>query len=150
LDRILRNGIKAQDVRCGSLRGVYCLPVSRSHYKTHQWLRELKRGGMKTILAVQFHVPSDQEVFIGQYNGDFMKVAASEALGIFEAHETGLGLEAVIPRPVARSEIRRAYTPNQVLGWRFYPTAKGKKPFCGCKFCNHGEINAYRVITETE
>ncbi|MDR3157434.1 MAG: hypothetical protein LBU11_00150 [Zoogloeaceae bacterium] len=105
---------------------------------------------MKTILAVQFHVPSDQEVFIGQYNGDFMKVAASEALGIFEAHETGLGLEAVIPRPVARSEIRRAYTPNQVLGWRFYPTAKGKKPFCGCKFCNHGEINAYRVITETE
>lgn len=148
LSLILRNGIKAQDVRRESLRGLYCLPVSRSHYKTHQWLRELKRRGIKTIQAVQFYVPPTEGVFIGQYNGEFIKVAASEALGIFEAHETGLGLEVVVPRAITKSEIKRAYTPSQVLGWRFQPAAKGKRPFCGCKFCNRGEINAYRFITE--
>jgi hypothetical protein len=42
--RIVRNGIRTG-------RGVYCLPVLPSYYVSHQWLRELKRRGQRTILA---------------------------------------------------------------------------------------------------
>jgi hypothetical protein len=135
-------------VRSDSIRGFYCTPVTRSIIKTHQWLRELKRTGAKTIQAVQFYLPSKEQVFLGRYNQEFITVAASEALAIFENHASALGLEVVAPRAIAPSAIKRTYTPSQVLGWRYYPEAKGRKPFCGCKYCNRGEINAYKFITE--
>jgi hypothetical protein len=145
---IRKNGIKAGEVRNGSLKGFYCTPVTKSVYKTHQWLRELKRRGIKTIDAVQFYLPPSENVFVGLYNEDYISVSASEAANIFETHETGLGLEVVVPRTVTATEIHSIYSPSQVTGWRFHPDAKGQKPFCGCKFCNRGEINAYRFVTE--
>jgi hypothetical protein len=145
---IRRNGIKANTVRGGEIRGFYCTPVSRSVFRTHQWLRELKRRGTKTIEAVQFYLPSAQPVFVGRYDAEYICVPASEAAGIFDAHQSGLGLEVVVPRAIPPSSIRRVYAPSQVLGWRFHPGAKGSKPFYGCKFCNRGEINAYRFVTE--
>ena len=76
------------------------------------------------------------------------RVTAAEAAKIFHEHKDGLGLEVIVPHAVPPSSITRIYSPSQVLGWRIHPEAKGKKPFCGCKYCNRGEINAYRVITE--
>ena len=43
--RILRSGITGE-------RGVFCLPVLPSYVIAHQWLRELKRGGQRTIMGV--------------------------------------------------------------------------------------------------
>jgi len=73
---------------------------------------------------------------------------AAEAAKIFHEHRDGLGLEVIVPKSLPKSSITRVYLPSQVLGWRIQPEAKGKKPFCGCRYCNRGEINAYRVITE--
>lgn len=87
-------------------------------------------------------------VWIGRFQQDHIQVTAAEAAKIFDEHKDALGLEVIVPHRVPKSAIRRIYVPSQVLGWRFYPEAKGKKPFCGCKYCNRGQINAYRVITE--
>jgi hypothetical protein len=53
-----------------------------------------------------------------------------------------------VPRNVPPSAITRTYVPSQVIGWRYFPGSNNKKPFCGCRYCNRGKINAYRVITE--
>lgn len=145
---VQRNGLKPLAVRSSELVGVYCTPVSRSGSRTHQWLRELKRRGIKTIVAVQFYLPSRERVLVGRYNQEHITVSASEALRVFEEHQSGLGLEVVVLRSITPKEIRRIYLPNPVSGWRFHPDAKGRKPFCGCRYCNRCEINAYRVITE--
>lgn len=145
---ILRTGIASADTPIAGVRGCYCTPVCRDHYRTHQWLRELKRRGMKSMHAVQFRLKPDHRVWIGRYNGDHVPVTAAEAAHIFAQHVDGLGLEVVVPERIPRSAIVRTYVPPQVVGWRFYPEAKGKRPFCGCRYCNRGEINAYRVIKE--
>src|SRR5215203_781027 len=148
LKRISRLGIRPSKVRLAEVKGIYCVPVSPSYFKSHQWLRELKRRGIKSIHAVQFKIKNDKEVYVGKYNEEPVKVRASEAVEIFEKHNDGLGLEIIITSKISSKDITRFYYPSQVLGWRYYPEAKGRKPFCGCKYCNRGEINAYRVITE--
>jgi hypothetical protein len=148
ISRIERNGIATSRARIEGGRGVYCTPVCRDFFRTHQWLRELKRTGVKSIHAVQFFIPAAELVWVGRYNADHIKVKASEAVRIFEEHNDGLGLEILIPQRVSSSSIRRIYVPEQIIGWRYYPEAKGKPPFCGCRFCNRGSINASRVVTE--
>ncbi len=142
---VRRRGLKPHSLRAELAKGVHCTPVSGSLYRTHQWLRELKRRGMRTISAVQFYVPPREIVLVGRFNEQLVAVTASEAAQIFQVHESGLGLEVVVTRAVKPKQIHRIYTPNQVLGWRYYPEAKGNKPFCGCRYCTRGEINAYRV-----
>jgi hypothetical protein len=147
---ISRVGILALKTRLDAVKGFYCTPVCRDIYRTHQWLRELKRRGFNSMHAVQFRLPPKTTVWIGRYNQEHIQVTASEAARIFDQHEDGLGLEIIVPHSLPRSAITRAYFPSQVFGWRYQPEAKGKKPFCGCKYCNRGEINAYRVITERD
>jgi hypothetical protein len=144
--RISRLGILGRQTRIAGVRGVYCVPVSCSYFKSHQWLRELKRRSLKSIHAVQFRIKDDTEVFVGRYNGKHLAVKAARAVKIFESHHDGLGLEVIVPSDVLPKQITRIYYLSQVTGWRFYPEAKGRKP-CGCVYCNRGEINAYRVIT---
>jgi hypothetical protein len=148
--RITKSGILAAKTKLDGKRGVYCTPVSMDFYRTHQWLRELKRSGIKTIHAVQFDLKPETLVWVGRYNGDHIEVTAAVAATIFDQHKDGLGLEVIVAHSVPKSAITRIYAPSQVLGWRIHPEAKGKKPFCGCKYCNRGGINAYRVITEKD
>jgi hypothetical protein len=146
--RIAKVGILASDTGIDGVRGFYCTPVTLDFYRTHQWLRELKRSGSKTFEAVQFKLSPNTLVWVGRYNLDHIKVTASEAARIFHEHVDGLGLEVIVPKSLPSTSITRVYTPTKALGWRFEPDSKGKKPFCGCRYCNRGEINAYRVITE--
>ena len=39
------------------------------------------------------------------------------------------GWEVIIPRRIAAKEIQRVRSLPQVIGWRFFPGAKGKRPF---------------------
>ena len=48
---------QAKRIRRAGIRGcpgVYCLPVGPDYYVSHQWLRELKRRGQRTIVGVYF------------------------------------------------------------------------------------------------
>ena len=144
---IQRNGIKKTKCRSG-ITGVHAMPIVPNFTTTHQWARELKRWTVRTLICVQFKISDDDIVLIGKYNGDKVEMTAAEAVGAVLDHTDPMGLEVLIPRRIAPKEITRTYLAPRITGWRYYPSAKGKPPFCGCKWCNRGEIRAQRLIRE--
>ncbi len=146
---IMKNGISAAKRRAG-IRGVYAVPVVPNFTITHQWARELKRRGVRTLICVQFKIPNDEPVWVGKYNSEKLEMAASEAAGACLAHTGPTGFEVVVPRKIIPKEIARVYLAPRMTGWRYYPEAKGRKPFCHCKLCNRGEIRAQRLIRDDD
>jgi hypothetical protein len=144
---ILRNGIKSTKRLSGG-RGVWAMPVVPNFATTHQWARELKRWTIGTLVCIQFTVPDEEPVLVGKYNGVKLEMTAAEAVGAILDHTDPMGLEVVIPRKIIPKEITRTYLAPRITGWRYSPTAKGKAPFCHCKWCNRGEIRAQRLIRE--
>jgi hypothetical protein len=144
---ILRGGIRAPKGRSG-VRGIYAMPVIPNFATTHQWARELKRGGTRTLICIQFKVPNAEPVLVGKFNEDKIKMTAAEALGTVLKHTDPMGLEIIFPRKITADEITRTNLAPRIVGWRFSPAAKGKPPFCRCRWCNRGEIRASRIIRE--
>jgi hypothetical protein len=144
---ILRNGIRSVKRPSGT-SGVYAMPVLPDFSTTHQWARELKRRPIRAHICVQFRISDEDRVFVGRYNGEKLEMTAAEAVSTVRAHADPMGLEILIPRKIDPGEITGTYPAPRVTGWRYYPEAKGKTPFCHCKFCNRGEIRAQRLIQE--
>lgn len=139
-----KNGIKA------GKRGVFCSPVTKNFSVTHQWSRELRRKGVKSFICIQFRVLDDEMVSVGMYNGEKIAMTAAEAVAAVAGHTAPQGLEVIFSRKIFPSEIKRIYPAPRITGWRYYPAAKGKKPFCHCRYCNRGEIRAQRLIREDD
>ena len=72
-------------------------------------------------------------------------MTASEAVAVFMTAENREGWEVVIPRRIEAKEIHRTKVLPQVLGWRYFPAAKGKPPFCPCEYCTRGDFAARRL-----
>jgi len=142
--RIEKMGIKPSAHWRTKVKYVFAVPVLKDFMVSHQWLRELKRRGMRTLVAVQFRLPDEEPVRVGAYNEEPIETTAVGAVRVFRAHTSPLGLEVTIPRKIVPGEIMRVYEPTQLVGWRFYPGAKGKKP-CSCPYCSRGDINARRL-----
>jgi hypothetical protein len=144
--QIRRNGI-ARPRRPGSAYpgGIFAVPVTRNFYVSHQWLRELKRRGQGPIVEVYFRIPDNEAVWVGHYNQPHREMTAAAAAATFSAPESRAGWEVVIPRRIAAREIHRIRVLPQGVGWRFSPDAKGKRPFCTCKFCTLGQYGAARL-----
>ena len=102
---IVRNGIRTSKGFSGP-RGVYAVPVVPDFSTTHQWARELRRWGARTLICVQFRVSSDELVLVGRYNGEKSEMTASEAAAVFLEHADPVGLEAIIPRRILPRENR--------------------------------------------
>lgn len=146
---IRRAGIKPRRIGAGAHEGyeriVFAMPVTTNFYISHQWLRELKRRGDRTIVGVYFRLPKDEKVMVGHYNESHAEMTANEAAGLIFNLEDAEGFEVVIPRKIEADEIHDIRALPQVLGWRYYPAAKGHKP-CGCPVCiGRGEINSRRI-----
>jgi hypothetical protein len=143
---IRRNGIRRlRRASADFPGGVFAVPVTRNFYVSHQWLRELKRRNQGPIACVYFRIPDDERVWIGHYNQAHRWMSAAEAVAEFMAAEDANGWEVVIPRRIEASEIHKTRRVPQVIGWRFSPSAKGKPPFCTCKFCTRGDYGARRL-----
>ena len=144
--RIRRNGIRRlRPAKESFPGGVFAVPVTRNFYVSHQWLRELKRRNQRPIAGIYFRISDDEQVWIGHYNQGHRWMSAAEAVAEFMAAEDAKGWEVVIPRRIEAGEIHRTRQLPQVIGWRFFPNAKGKPPFCACKFCTRGEFGASRL-----
>ena len=141
---IEKNGIK------GGRRGVFSAPVVQDFSVTHQWARELKRTGVKSLICVQFRVPDNEVVSVGRYNGEKIFMTAVESVATVKNHTDPMGLEVIFGRKLMPKEITRIDAAPRIVGWRYYPGAKGKKPFCSCRYCNRGEIRAQRLIREDD
>jgi hypothetical protein len=146
VERIRRNGIsrlrKSSRDRPG---GIFAVPVTRSFYVSHQWVRELKRRGQGAISGVYFRLPDNEPVWVGHYGQAHRLMTAAQAVAEFQVAEDRQGWEVIIPRRVSRKEIHRVRSLPQLVGWRFSPGSKGKPPPCTCKYCIRGEYGARRL-----
>ena len=125
--------------------GIFAVPVTRYFYVSHQWLRELRRRGRRPIVGVYFRIPDSEAVWVGHYNqapGDDRCRRRGDVLSLGESG--GLGVHHPAGR-IAAKEIHRIRSLPQVVGWRDFPAAKGKPPFCTCKYCTRGEYGAARL-----
>ncbi|MFE9580027.1 HEAT repeat domain-containing protein [Nocardia sp. NPDC006044] len=136
--RIRRAGIAASGYR----RGVFCMPVLPSYVLSHQWLRELRRGGQRLIVAVHFRVPDHELVRVGHYSAGGTEMTAAEAVSVILHADDPRGYQIVIPRSIAPAELHRVRQVRQVTGWRYRPDAHGRRP-CACPAClGRGEYKA--------
>ena len=131
---IRRAGIKPRDWAEGQHRVVFAMPVLPDFYISHQWLRELKGGGARTIAGVYFRLDDKEPVLVGHYNSNHQEMSSAEATSLIMNAEKPEGFEILIPRKILPSEIHKTRALPQVLGWRYYPGAHGTAP-CGCPFC---------------
>ena len=93
---ILRSGItrlRKDDWRPGG----NVMPLTRNFYVSHQWLRELKRGRQRTICAVYFRIPDDEQLWVGHYNQNHHPVSAAEAATLIGRSENREGQRSHYP-----------------------------------------------------
>jgi hypothetical protein len=148
LARIRRNGIRRLRRPRGEFPGgVFAVPVTRSFYVSHQWLRELKRRNAGPIAGVYFRIPDEEPVWVGHYGQANRWMTAAEAVAEFLSNESREGWEVVIPRRIEAPEIHRTCSLPQVVGWRYKPGSHGTKP-CACNFCQFGRYGARRIQEE--
>lgn len=142
--RYRRSGIRTSR---GYVRpsGVFAMPVLPDYFASHQWLRELKRRGVRTFVGVYFRVPDAEPVLVGHYRHAHAEMTAAEAARLILDAADPRGYEVLVPRRVEAAEVQAVRAVNRVVGWRYYPEAKGRKPFCSCRSCNRGEIRAKRL-----
>ena len=127
-DSIRRSGIKTRRVRNvvrdGYDRIVFAMPVTNDFYVSHQWLRELKRSGQRTIVGVYFRIPDDQLVLVGHYNQAHTKMTACEAVGVVFNAEQPEGFEVIIPRKINAKEIHKINNLHRYSGGDTIPALK--------------------------
>jgi hypothetical protein len=128
---ILRSGIRLSR---GRQPVVYFMPVLQSHFISHQWVRELRRGGAKVLVGVYFRLSSSEPVWAGRYNQPHEPMALGEAIDALRALEDPLGFEIFMDRPVPASAIQKVRAVPPTVGWRYMPHAHGK-PLCVCPAC---------------
>jgi hypothetical protein len=142
---ILRNGIKIGKFR----RGIFCMPVMQNFYLSHQWLRELKRRGVKSYVGVYFKADSKVKVFAGKYNTEHKYLELGQAIKEIQSIEDPLGYELIIERKIEAKEIVKIKNLPQNIGWRYKPRSNGLKP-CSCDYCIRGTMKASRIRKKYE
>lgn len=123
--------------------GVFAMPVVDDFMLTYQWVRELARRGYRSSVGVHFRVSDGEPVWAGRYN-EAKQLCTAAAAAAALRNGCLQGYEVILPRAVRPAEIT-AMRPLPAVGWRFTPEAKGRPPFCPCKFCTRGDIKARRL-----
>ena len=137
LARIRRTGISATSRHGWGCRGVYAMPILPSFVTSHQWLRELRRRGSGTMVAVDFVIDDTEAVLVGHFTAPHTTMPVAAAAALIRAAESPFGYEIVVPRRIAPAEIAKVRAVPQLVGWRVSPRAKGQQP-CGCPVCATG------------
>jgi hypothetical protein len=123
--------------------GIFALPVVEDFMLTHQWVRELARGGHRSAIGVYFRVPDNEPVQAGLFGEKWADTTAAATATRLRA-ERLLGYEVIISRSIKPEEIH-AIRPVPPIGWRFFPGAKGAEPRCLCRYCVRGDIKSQRL-----
>ena len=146
-DKIVANGIKIGK----GTRGVYCIPVTPDFYVSHQWLRELRRRGVKIFVGVYFKLNTKELVWFGKYNRGHAQMELGKALAEFRKAEDKLGFEFLVERKIEPKEIQKVKHLPQIVGWRYYPDSHNRETLCTCPMCiTPGEINSRKKRKKIE
>jgi hypothetical protein len=146
---ILRSGIKLVRRYRFRPRGIFAMPVTPNFFITHQWLRELKRCGQRTLVGIYFRLPDDERVSVGHYNGRHRQMTAAQAVAFVARAKQAQGMEVIVLRRVDQREILRVRSLPQILGWRYWPGAHGKRPF-PCQCCQMGQYGGRRLLERAQ
>jgi hypothetical protein len=88
---IRRSGIKVYPWAFEKPHGVFCMPILPNFMLTHQWLRELKGRGQRTIVAIDFRLRSEQMICFGHYGRSHAEISLGRVIGIFMRTSDALG-----------------------------------------------------------
>ena len=143
--KILKSGIKIPK----NSYGIYFMPVLQDFYITHQWLRELKRGGAKSIIGVYFKLDSPELVYAGKFSEEHKHISLGEAIKEIMSLKDPLGYELIIDRKIEAIEITKIKQLPQTVGWRYLPGSNGTTP-CTCEYCMRGRIKGNRMKKSVE
>ncbi len=130
-------------------RGIYCMPVLQNFYVSHQWLRELKSSGAKTLVGIYFRVDSSQLVYAGRYGKNHKRISLGDAIKEIMTIDDPLGYELIIDRKIDPGEIKKIRHLPQTIGWRYMPDSHNRKP-CTCEYCTRGIIKGKRIRNKGE
>ncbi|MFO0830296.1 MAG: hypothetical protein U0637_00500 [Phycisphaerales bacterium] len=154
---IKRTGIKGQaasftviGTRMSVACAVFAMPVLPNYFASHQWLRELKRRGMRTIAAAYFRQRADTLVWVGRYNKEHRRVPLGHAAGLIMKEADPRGWQIIIPGSIPPKSIHAVRPVPQVVGWRYFPESHKDGPWkCLCDGCLgnlKGEIKSRKLI----
>jgi hypothetical protein len=104
----------------------------------------MKRRGVRSLIGVYFRIPDREAVLVGHYGQSHVPMSAARAARVVMEAADPRGYEVVVPRAILADEIHAVRPISRVVGWRYYPNAKGRKP-CGCPACCKGEIKGKRL-----
>ncbi len=144
--RIVHTGIKL-----GKYNGIiYFMPHTKDFLISHQWVRKLKRSGIKNFIAVDFKLKGEEKVWFGKYTESHDQMSLSDTISHFLDEEDKLGYEFFIERKINPNEILRTGNIPKPMFWRYEPKAHGKKP-CQCPMCIlRGGFKTNRIKEKTE
>ena len=132
--RIRRSGLR-------STRDLFCVPMTADPLSAFQWARELRARGYRTSIAIIFVVPDERLVSVGRFGQPGTEMTAAQAVDFFRRQDDSRGLEVRISGSVGAGDVKSIRRVPRNAGWRFYPEAKGKRPFWPFR----GSINARRL-----
>lgn len=145
--KILKNGIKIGKHR----KGIFFMPITQDFFGSHQWIRELKRRGIKTFVGVYFKIKSEELVWYGKYNEKHLKGTLGSGIRKFMDENDRLGYEFLIERKIEPSEIYKIRSVPQNVGWRYSPNSHQRPLSCACPMCiSFGGINSRKKINKIE
>jgi hypothetical protein len=127
---IRRSGIKSRR----KFGAIFAMPVLQNYIVTHQWMRELRRGGQRSYWGVYFRIPDDEIIWFGHYNNPHVQISAAAAVGMMMKAYDPLGMQIIVERRIAAKEIVKIRPIPQVIGWRYRPHAQGER-LCLCPSC---------------
>lgn len=139
-----RGGIRTAKMHGQPSRGIYAMPVTPNFQISHQWVREMKRWRRGMVVGVYFRIPDDELVWVGRYNKQPQQMTAAQAAAHVMSQAAMTGLQVVIPRRIVPPEILRVRRLPQLVGWRHYPDAHGKRPWA-CECCQKGEYGSRKI-----
>jgi hypothetical protein len=139
-----RGGVRPAKPNGRPLRGVFAMPVTPSFQITHQWVREMKQWRRGTVVGIYFRIPDSELVWVGRYNEEHKQMTAAQAAAHVMSQTTMTGVQVLIPRRIIPKEILRIRSLPQLVGWRHYPDAHGKRPWA-CECCQKGQYGSRKI-----
>lgn len=120
------------------------MPMLPDYFASHQWLRELRRGGVRNFVAVDFRVRASEPVYVGHYGRPHVVTTVGRTVRLLMNEADPRGWEFILPRAVEADEIVKVRPVSRVVGWRYQPGANGTKP-CACDYCVRGLYGSRRM-----
>ncbi|CAN5459882.1 hypothetical protein BH10PSE17_BH10PSE17_27210 [soil metagenome] len=141
---ILRSGLRpGRDAP-----GVFFMPALQSHFVSHQWIRELRRGGARVLIGVYLKLADDHPVRAGRYNREHRAMTLAESIKELRSIDDPRGYELYSQRSIPASSIHRIKVMPATTGWRYMPDAHGRPP-CPCPACmRRGDFGRARLLAK--